>query len=602
MITIISPEAVNPVVAANTRRARMFRAIEGSYRAMTWARNLYDNMVTSYAGPTYGHQDARSESKYINKSAQFVNAYTMLLAGNNPVVAIESDYRELIPFAKTWQVNLESHLKRIDFKSQLQDCIKNSLMLMGIMKCHYAESGFVMMENELEADPGMCYASSISVKDFFFDMSVKKRGSARFAGDRYRMAVSKVKRGVEMGVYKEEALSIQHTSKTGSLARSAENLSGGILTDEDELEPMFDAADVYDYEEKKIRTYVVGDVDKMVLKGQEIAEYDWDGLEYGPYEMFGYWKVPDNVIPKSPLADVEAMDRFINNLAGKVARQAANQKDVIVYTGGSEGSADGFASARDRQTVKVDDLDGWDIRRQPGVDPSVSQTLANFLGLFDESAGNLRTMLGLGASTDTVGQDQLIAQANTRLGAFMEEQVMESTHRVVRNLSKMMWDDEFMKITSSILVSAAGARPIYVDSSWDPTDREGEYWQYLFRVVPGSMRMRSQAEKVQWVTQLLQQVFVPLQPHIMAQGGMFDVASIVAFYADETHTPELHNFITFAGGAAGGMPLPTLGGKPSVSQRNYTRRSIPSSQAATSAAGAWQTAESADTSQSGVMA
>ena len=603
MITIIRPEAVNPELRDSTRRSRLFKAVEGSYRALGWARSLHDRLVTSYAGPLYGHQDdMRRNHKYVNKAAQFINAYTMLLAGNVPEVSIESDYRELIPFAKSWQVNLNMHLKSINIEQQLQDCIQNALFLMGIMKCHYADSGFVVFEQEIEADPGQCYASSLSPHDYVFDMSVKKRGSARFAGDGYRMAISKLHKGLEMGIYTSEAAEVRATSKMSGVTRTSESLSAGILTDEDELEPMFDACDIYDYDDRVFRTYAVSDRNKMILRGKELAEYEWDGLETGPYEMFRFWTVPDNVIPKSPLGDLEAMDRFINNMAIKTAKQANSQKDVLAYVPGGEETANAIALAGDRQSIKINSMDDAQFIRQPGVDASVSATMGNFLNLFDEAAGNLRSILGLGAQAETVGQEQILQQATSRVGNFMEKKVIESTTNVIKNLSKMMWGDQFMEVTSSILVSASGAQPIYVDSSWKPGDREGEFWQYLFAITPGSMRLRSPNEKVQTTLSLVREFFLPLQQHIMAQGGTFDVAYLASFCAENMHLPELQNIITFAGGTPSGLPLPGMGTSSPVSQRSYKRVNVPGGGLDSSAANNWQSVDSQAARPQGAVA
>lgn len=603
MIDIVSAQAVNPKKRDKVYRQRTFRAVESWYGSASWARSFFRRMVKEFSGPTYGHQGDEAKIKYLNKLAQFVNAYVMILAGNRPQVDVTTNYRELLWFAKHWGVNINTLFEMIDFKSQQQDWVKNALFLVGIMKVHYADSGHVVFENDIEADPGIIYASSISLEDYVFDMSVTRTGRCQMAGDKYRMKISDMKKGLDLGYFDEEACeNIQPTSKMGHDRDRTSLASVGQESDDDEIEPKFDVIDLFDYEDQVIRTYQVTNTRTMTLGGIELGPpVEWDGEQTGPYHMLRFYTVPDNILPKSPLADIEAMDRFINNLARKVSRQAYRQKENMIYTPAGSKSGESLTGSRDGESVMVTDIRDVTTIKQGGVDPSTSQTLGNFLALFDEMSGNLKSLLGLGAQAETLGAEQLIHSAGTRMGNYLEDRVHTELEGVVRNMSKLMWGDDFLEISSSILLDGSGVKPIYADASWKPDLRAGTVAQYMFKVVPHSTRLITPSEKVQTVTQIVQNIYIPLQQHLMAQGMIIDVNALNEFLADNLNRPELRNILTYMSGASGGsQPTPDMAGKPSVSQRNYVRRNV-GSQASNSAADNWQATPATQPQSNGAM-
>jgi len=575
MIDIVSAAAVNPKVRDEAYRDRLFRSVTASYESMDWARTFFRRMVREYGGPTYGEaEDPRT--KYINKISQFVNAYTMILAGNRPQVAIETKYDELIPFAKNWEANINALCEMIDIRTQLQDCAQNSIFFAGFMKVHRADTGRMLTELDVTADPGMPYVTSFTIEDWVHDQSVKRRGKMRWAGNKFRMKTLDLKLAIEAGRANPDSMEwVRATSRMDHEPERADLISIGQDTDDDEIDPSFDAVDIFDYEDQVTRCYALESTRRMTMKGDAIMEIPWDGLTSGPYHIFSLYTVPDNILPKSPLTDLEAMERFINNMARKTARQIQSQKENMVYTPAGKNAADALTNARDRQSVMVTDVRDVDVIRQGGVDPGVTQTLGNFLNLFDEQAGNLKQVLGLGASAETLGQEQIIQQAGTRMGNFLEDRFQTETSKVLENLSRLMWSDMFLEIKSTITVDNTGVTPLQVDSSWVPGDREGSPEQYLFNVVPYSARLRTPAEKIQMITQMMGQVYLPLQEQLMAQGGMIDMFAFTEMLADKMNMPEFRSLITFSGAQMPGPKPPVLSGKPATTNRNYTRTSAP---------------------------
>lgn len=591
MVQIVSPQSVNPKLRDHVYRQRLFRAVPAWYGGLSWSRSFFRRMVTEFAGPNYGQQDD-SKVKYIAKISQFINGHVMTLAGDDPQVAIETDYKHLMPFAKHASVNMNAMIRNIKMKEELQDWIKNAMILAGFLKCHYADSGHVVFENDIEADPGKIFFSSITIEDIVYDLSVKKEGRCRIMGDKYRMSISDLEKGLDLGMFEERAaMDVEATSKMEHDRERTELISNGHETDDDEIEPMFDAIDLFDFEDQVIRTYALNDTRTMTPKGTELATVEWNGIKAGPYHMLKFFTVPDNIMPKSPVGDIEALDRFINNLARKVARQAHNQKENLVYTPAGKQAGDALTTAKDRETIMVTSIQDVDVIRQGGVDASTSQTLANMLALIDEQGGNIKQMLGLGMSAETLGQEQMSAQAGSRVSNFMEDRISDKMIDVFANGFMLMWKDDFLEIESSITVDNLGPKPIRVDSSWKPGDRDGELWQYVCRLVPYSMRKRTPAEKVGVITQMIERIYLPLQQQMVAQGGMIDIFALNELFADNLNMPEFRNIVTFMSNATGGVPMPDMAGKPPTSNRHYTRHNVPS-KTNQSAIDNWQSADS----------
>ena len=88
---------------------------------------------------------------------------------------------------------------------------------------------------------------------------------------------------------------------------------------------------------------------------------------------------------------------------------------------------------------------------------------------------------------------------------------------------------------------------------------------------------RSPAQRLNALTQLLTQLYLPAAPLLAQSGGTLDMEAITRTYSELMNEPRLMDWIKFVG-----APMPDEAGPgdempgPSNTTRNYVRRSVPS--------------------------
>lgn len=548
------------------------KSILWSYRALEPFRNLNHALVEEYAGPAYGASGPKE--KYLNKLHQAVDAYTLLLAANRPRVHITTHYDQYWGFARKFQEAVNNLIEEIGLEITIRQWVLDAFFCVGVVKVHLAESAPVQFEQDLWMDPGVPFASNVSLDNFFYDMSAKKWSEVKYAGDMYRIPFADIQRGVDEGMYNPEvAENLKPTSKGEVNVERLEAISMGFATDIDEYEPMIDLVDVWVPRNGAIYTYPVSNRRDMTIYGEPLAEMDWD-YDHGPYHILGFNDVPENIMPVSPASHLVSLDKLLNNIMRKSARQARRSKENPIYTPAGAESARKIQRTGDGDWVEVDNVQEIGSFKSGGVDPTNQAFASGLLQMFDQQAGNLTALLGLGAQSDTATQEQLIHSAGSRKIGQMQYRVMDATTKLVRSLGLLLWEDNFKTITSTIPLP--GLEKYQVDATWKPGDREGDFIDYNFRINPVSMPYRTPTQNVEMINNVITQIYAPLMQMMMAQGGTIDFAALNETYADHLDNPLFRRIIKFQNPSpqltSPGLPdRPTKAG---TSTRNYVRKNV----------------------------
>jgi len=549
-------------------------AIKSSYMALDPFRSLNRKMVESYVGPTYGSAQKRLP-KYLNKVRQSVIAHMVLLGGSRPHVNISSDYLALTAFSHHFQINLNNLLKEIVIEKTLRRWIFDSFMCMGVCKLHLADSGYVANEGDLSMDPGSPFASNVLLDDYVYDVTASNIEAARFQGDMYQITMDDLKQGVEDGMYdKKVADTLTPDRSRLGQGHRADELIGGAEVNQSEYDPPIDVADIWIAKEGQIKTFPVLDRSTFEIRPNPLGGFPWKGPELGPFVLLQLDEVSGEVMPTSTAGDIEPLDRLANLIMNKQANKARRAKNVNFFAPGSEEDAKRGQQANDGDLVCSDNPDGVVPRQLGGIDPSLQAFLQDTLGMLDTQGGNITAMLGLGAQTDTVGQEQLIHGASNRRGGALQYRVLAATNQLISGLGQLMWADEFKEIASTIPV--AGQQGKQVDSSWKPGDREGNFIQYNLEVATHSMAFQPPSEKVQAINGLLQNVYLPLQEQVAQQGGQIDFSRLTDIYAEMLNIPQLHQIVRFDKDVKGkeDQPKTSTRSKQGETTRNYVRQSV----------------------------
>jgi hypothetical protein len=538
---------------------KLINSIEVSYRKLRPYRESVFRLVEEYAGPMYGTEGNSSntfqrQEKYLNLSKQAVSAYMTLLASNRPRVLLSTADKDKKPFARKYQTAVNKLLEEIEIEKTIAQWVRDAFFWIGIVKVHMGDSGEVLDEGDVTADPGMPFASNVALDDFFFDTSAKKWSECRYAGDIYRMPIDTLQNS---GLYSGDALDDLAADSSHSSGEFLKELSMGSEPINNEIEPMVDVCDVWLPREGVIRTYIIESRSTLKLKEGHIAEVEWDGKELGPYHLLHFDEVSENIMPCSTAADLQPLERLINNLYRKNARKASRQKDTPIYSPSGEQTARKLRNASDGEWISVTDPRDVNVIKHGGIDGNLHGFMLNSMELFDRMAGNLQAMLGLGPSSDTVGQERLIRSAGSRREGQLQTAVVSATVGLIKDIAMLLWGDSFTEIPASEALEDFPS--VTIDMTWKPDNRVGKFKDYKFEIDVYSMQYQTPASRVQAVNELLQSIYIPLMPVIQQQGGNFNLAELTSMHSEMLNLPRLKDIVDFGQvdlqGVAG-MPKP----------------------------------------------
>jgi hypothetical protein len=269
-----------------------------------------------------------------------------------------------------------------------------------------------------------------------------------------------------------------------------------------------------------------------------------DCPETGPYYQLGFIDVPDNPLPLAPAADLLELHISINQANRKMISQMLRQKSTVGYPPGASDDARRYRDVQDGQLFECRDPNSMKTVTFPGVD-AVTQNFAIYMErIFDEQAGNLKTLGGLATGAETLGQEQLLAsQAGQQVGE-MRLRVLRFVEAIVRDLADRWWrhpSEEYrgrFRLGDNEFEIPPGIPPEVRQSIDFPTN-------FRIQVHPYSMRYQGPEERTTFLIQLVSQVILPAMPIIEAQGGQLKLDKFLAMLGRYKNLPEIEELIEF---------------------------------------------------------
>ena len=548
----------------------LFKAVESSYRTLEPFRHLNKALVEEYAGASYGGPGRAKFDNPLNLMNQVVEAYTMTLVANRPRILASAKNVSNARFAKQYEIAINNYIETIGLEYVLRRWVLDSIFCIGITKVHTADSGIVRLYGDSWVDPGRPFCSNISLDNFVYDVSAPKFSQVKFAGDMYRVPFSALK---DPDMYDQEAVEdLQPTSKYAIDDDRLERISRGFEVDPDEFEPSIDLADIWIRSEQKICTYAVDNIGEFKLKGKRLAEIPFS-LPEGPYDILGFDDVPENIMPTSIASQLATLSRTINNIVRKQSRRAKSEKRMHTYSAAGAKAAKIAQREGDDAWIECEDPQQLGQIDVGGVSPNANQFLLQTMEMFDRCAGNLPAMLGLGAQSDTVGQEELIHGAVGKKGANMQYRVVDGAVKIIRKLGRMLFEDEFTEVPGTYQIP--GAEGYSIDMTWTPEDREGTPDDYDLNIDLYSMPYQSPQQKMNAINSMLTQKYLPFTQAIMAQGGVIDFQKMIEIDAELLNDERIKEIIKFNSLPPEEPVELSESGKPSNTTRTNIRKNIP---------------------------
>lgn len=553
-------------------RGRLLQAVKTSREAWRPFCRTAKELIRDHVGSWYQERPHGARYKtLVNLINQTARIYTVALAANNPRVKVETQFvdDEHWPFAQRFQVGLNKLISDMQLDATFRAIVLDAFFCIGCGVVQMRDTdtrfhGILESEEDVWLDPGEPWFNRVPRDHLILDMAVRELSKMRYCGHIYRADYEKVMD--EPGYDKAAKQHLSPTSKNAiDDADFAQEIATGGAVDDDELKPMLWLMDLWVVENKSVVTFAL-DVDAPPL-----IEREWPGSQGGPYKFLGLGLVPDNIIPVSPASNLKGLHDLANRNYRKMERQADSQRTVNAYAPGGEEDAKRLRDAKDGEWVQVRNPKDINQIAIGGVDPGLQAFQMTVGEQFNVMAGNVRAMGGLGQQAGTLGQEEIIQENVSRIEADMHLAVMKFADEVCTDLGYLMWHDNYMEIRASVQVPGSD---IYVDSSWTPDYRVGNFEDYGLDVIPYSTIFKTPQQKLNELFAVIERI-APIWPMFQASGATLDAQELVDQMADLLDRPELKRIITFA------VMADQLGGDQNtirqspITSRETVRRNVP---------------------------
>ena len=568
---------VDEAKPVKTFSSRLHAAIRASDTKLKGYLQSRQDILKEYVGSHYG-QGGAVEKVPVDLIELAVTIYVFNIVQRNPSAQVTTPFLNRRAKAAKIQQGLEHLLSEIDFEDTMRRCVLGGLFGPGIAKCGIKPAGEVEIEGVL-IDPGQPFCVSVDVSDLIVDPRAREWMRAAFIGDRYTLPYRYV---MDSGQFKNTDR-LTPTTPDQQSKESPERLSESRgLSSEGELEEEITVADLWLPREGMVLTVPASPSAPEVI----IKEIEWHGPERGPYEFLSYHDVPENVLPLPPVFVLKDLHDVINRMVRKMTRQADRQKSIGAFTSGDEEDATRVKQANDGEIVRLSEFGTYQEMNIGGVSPVNQAYLMWTNDKFNRMAGNLDTLGGLAAQTDTVGQENLLAGQSS---ARARDMTYRSRRFMKRNLEKLAWYLFYDPLIELPMTKQVPGTNIVVETALTPEDMEGEVLEYDFDIVAYSAEDPTPASIVRSLQEFMQGILMPMLQMGAGPDALWPIARLYARYMHISDS-DLNDIMV----SVGAMPSPEertqMGGPshertmPTQTTRTNIRRSVPTGEAGVNAA------------------
>lgn len=549
---------------------RLCQAIKRSRLMLRYPRECRRNSILQYVGRNYAEEGTMEEVP-INMLALYVQIVSRSLISKAPRVMLSTFQKQNKPIVGAMETWINKELVDMRAEETLRRWIIDALFSVGIMKIALATpSDAAQVSWKLSA--GRPFMAAVSLDDWVYDPHTRDLTDYSFMGHRFRVPLDTVK---DSPLYSKERKDLVATTdpvyneegdqRANVIARTFYGQTTG-----DEYEDMVDLWEIYDPRRRLIITLAADEAGNPT-GSDALRVQRWIGSDQGPYVILGLQSVPDNPLPKAPIQDLYDLHMHINQVYRKLIRQAERQKSLLLWAGAAEGDADRLKLANDGDVVRVDNPDKVQIKVWEQQSQLNFQLFQDLLAKFNQMAGNLETMGGLGTQAKTKGQEELLAQNSAGTAAAMQDTVISGIQKVLKSLCWYYHHDPY-KVQQSTF-QLPGMPEVQINRRVAPRDRQGISWDEMdFRIDPYSLQNQTPQTRLGLIQQALQQIVIPMAGILQQQGIRLDMNKLLQKWGKYTDNPDLEEILTYA--APPDPSPPGTGSKPPMpgnTERTYTR-------------------------------
>ncbi len=549
------------IIKKNELRSSIYE----NYRRLGHHRDRRKEVLDAYGGPRYG-SESDPAAQPINLIELGLTTYITQLVPLMPKAFINTWQQDLMPTANMLRLSCNQVAKKCDLADELEEAVINANCGLGIMKIGIQRDPSINVLHDM----GQPYCTSVSLDDWIHDTTSRRWGECYYYGQRVRMDMEDILENDEYdNAASKEAYEYSSNEKTNQWTfengtNPVSNLSHG---DGYNGESLFRGLDVWELYFPRQRVYMILPCEG----GDPLVVRRWTGHRDGPYRFLRMGRMPDNLMGVAPGVSWLDQHNWINNIWNKLQDQAERQKTLLTYrdqTGQEE--AERVAAAKDSMCAYMADPNRTNIFTIPGIDQPTFGFALNVMERWSHDAGNIELMGGLGAQSDTLGQDQLLqANASSRMN-YLKTKVFRFISQIFESIAYEIWTDPNLHMKVTYDDPFTGSQ---IPMEFTQADFNGALEDFEFSVEPYSGTFMSPDEKINFLFTINERI---IQPALMG-GTLQQMAPLVQKISELRNMPEVQHVF------GNMMPLipmqgslnPLNAGKPANTTRTENRISHP---------------------------
>ncbi len=485
---------------------------------MLAARERRYDAVLEYNKPYHGDLVGVATSRAVPQARQFmfnraVQVYCRLLAARRPKVNVRTWDSDGRPYAGLLEKGVNNQLKVMKMESVFKRCVLDAMFAAGSTKTGIDTTGSV-------------YCKEVDFDDLVLDHAANNIKDMRYIGNFYRMPYSEVENIVPAEYAKITQVYIGDPWDVKPLSTPLPP---------DTIEPEVEFLDVFLVRERMIVTFVTSNRTSFT----ELSVTPYVGPEEGPFDLLYLGEQPKSVLPMPPGWVMKELSRAIDEITSKLFRQARRQKNIIV--GPDKKDLERIMKSMDSDYL-VTNRDAREAASELSFGAPNQQNFSFILAaaeMFNEAAGNVKVLAGLGTEADTAHQEELLNQNAGGMIDEMRDRVQSFAAAICTKIAWYLWHGNMVL---PIDVSSTNGTAT-VTMMWTKEMRTQGWDQFDFSIEPYSMVPETPATERDKINELVSTVIIPLMPALAQQGYILDAAKLVELNAKLSNLPEISEII-----------------------------------------------------------
>lgn len=462
-----------------------------------------------YMGNWY-RDDYQNDATPENLVFSYIAFMLPSLCFNNPSVRITASQPITDgDVAHFMEAALRTWLEETEYVNEAQDVVRDALLGFGIMK----------VGAEPRDDPGAGrvrraglrpFAIRVPTHEFLIDPAAETPNDARFMGHSYWKDLDELK----ADPVRWDPAAVDKLGAEGNGGTDIDNLvekpvRHGTTADRNQV----NLVDLWIPESAQLVTMArTGNMATPII----LRQTDYYGPADGPYQVFGFYRVPGDPYPMSPLQAVMEQFEELQLHAQASSREAESFKRFVLVEAGANDAEKAVMEARSGGVYQVKGL-GKNVQQfELGGSPSGrAEYILQLRDRFDRTLGIGDAQRGV-ANGRTATENEIV-QSNTDVRTdYLRGQMLHSVSRVLRKVAWYYFYDKSMvaRVVDTDPVTGQQKQGVFLGGP-QPGQEDMEWIDFKLKIEPTSMSQKDNGQLAANAQSLLQ--FVTTAAPMMMQ-------------------------------------------------------------------------------------